>query len=251
MLTEQEMDPYTLLQLEPGASGAQIKKAWKRLARLHHPDLNPDDPEAGARFQRIKDAYEMLRSGSVPVASGQEMDEDWLDTVDWMIAFRQRVVMQELMPRLVGAYGHGSALAWALRQAMDLQATAEALPEAPSTWRLRRLKLDVILSEEPSMQLAALQRNRKGVVQLVLCARPLWQHRGADEDALRERVFAAVDHGLAAAVPMALGTSSAPPTLQIARKVDRRVALDNLIIRGIWAGAAVLVGMMSWIMATA
>jgi hypothetical protein len=158
--------------------------------------------------------------------------------------------MQELMPRLVGVYGHGSALAWALRQATDLQATAEALPEAPSSWRLRRLRLDVILSEEPSMRLAALQRNRKGVVQLVLCARPLWQHRGADEDALRERVFAAVDHGLAAAVPIALGTPGAPPTLQIARKVDRRVAIDNFIIRGIWAGAAVLVGMMSWIMAT-
>lgn len=245
------MDPYALLELEPGASEAEVKKAWKRLARLHHPDLNPDDPEASARFHQIRDAYEALRSGKASVGPSQEMDDDWLDTVDWMIEFRRRVVMGELMPRLVGEYGHGAALAWALMQASDLQAAAEALPERKPSWRLRRLKLDVILAEVPGMpRLAALERDRGGKLQLTLFASGLWLRRGADEDALREMVFSTVDHGLSAAVPIALGIHISPPTLEQARQVDRRVARNNLIIRTIWGAGFALMAMMAWIMAT-
>ncbi|MFT4976712.1 MAG: hypothetical protein ACI8S6_002617 [Myxococcota bacterium] len=245
------MDPYALLELEPGASGEEIKKAWKRLARRHHPDLNPDDPDASTRFQRIKDAYEALRTGEARVGPSDELDDDWLDIVDWMIEFRRRLVMNELMPRLVGEYGHGAALAWALMHTQNLQAAAEALPPRRASWRLRRLKLDVILAEVPHAQrLAVLERDRRGKVQLVLFASALWQRRGDDEDALRALVFATVDGGLAAAVPIALGMHASPPTLEQARQVDRRIARDNFIIRSMWAVGAVLLVMMVWIVAT-
>ncbi|MFT5679793.1 MAG: hypothetical protein ACI8RZ_000698 [Myxococcota bacterium] len=246
------MDPYALLELEPGASSAEIKKAWKRLARLNHPDLNPNDPGASARFQNIKDAYESLRTGGGQrVGPSQEMDDDWLDTVDWMIEFRRRVVMDELMPRLVGEYGYGVALAWALHHTRDIHAAAEALPPRRTSWRLRRLKLDVILAEVPGvMRLAALERDRRGKIQLTLFASALWLRRGEDEDTLRAEVFATVDNGLAAAVPIALGIHSSPPTLELAREADKRVARNNLIIRTIWAAGAVLMVMMGWIMAT-
>ncbi|MFT4979763.1 MAG: hypothetical protein ACI8S6_005675, partial [Myxococcota bacterium] len=133
------MHPCALLELEPGASEAEIKKAWKRLARLHHPDFDPDDPGASARFQSIKDAYEALRTGQVRVGPSGAMDDDWLDTVDWMIEVRRRMVMSELMPRLVGEYGRGSALAWALQNIDNLQDAAEALPPRRASWALRRL----------------------------------------------------------------------------------------------------------------
>ena len=48
------------LQLSSGASPTEIRHAFARLALKHHPDHNPGDPNATARFQRICRAYEVL-----------------------------------------------------------------------------------------------------------------------------------------------------------------------------------------------
>jgi molecular chaperone DnaJ len=54
------MDLYILLGLKREASSADIKRAYRRLARRFHPDINPGDREAAARFREIVDAYETL-----------------------------------------------------------------------------------------------------------------------------------------------------------------------------------------------
>lgn len=54
-------DPYIILGLSPGATGKQIKKAYRRLAMKFHPDKNQDDPEAEKKFKQIQRAYERLR----------------------------------------------------------------------------------------------------------------------------------------------------------------------------------------------
>jgi molecular chaperone DnaJ len=54
------MDLYVILGLSHGASEAEIKRAYRRLARRFHPDINPGDRMAAARFQQILDAYETL-----------------------------------------------------------------------------------------------------------------------------------------------------------------------------------------------
>lgn len=54
------MDYYTILGLHPGASVSDIKRAFRRLARRHHPGINPGDRQAEALFQRIAEAYETL-----------------------------------------------------------------------------------------------------------------------------------------------------------------------------------------------
>ena len=54
------MDFYTILGLQPGASRSEIQRAYRRLARRHHPGINPGDREAEALFQRISEAYETL-----------------------------------------------------------------------------------------------------------------------------------------------------------------------------------------------
>ncbi len=245
------MDPYALLELEPGASEEEIKKAWRRLARVHHPDLNADDPEAEERFKRIKVAYDSLMAGEVPAAYRQQMDDDWLDLVEWMVMVRERVVLGELLPRFIARYGTGTALLWALHRATDLQAAAEALPPARPQRALRRLKLEVILDDHPgAWRLASIERRRNGTLQLVLFAGAIWQQRPKGEEALRELVFATVDHGLAAVVTAALELGYSPATLEEAQLIDRRRAASTWLWRGVWGGVAALMATMAWIMAT-
>jgi curved DNA-binding protein len=54
------IDYYAVLGVEKNASEEQIKKAYRKLARKHHPDLNPTDKEANKAFQRINEANEVL-----------------------------------------------------------------------------------------------------------------------------------------------------------------------------------------------
>ena len=53
-------DYYEVLGLQKGASEADIKKAFRKLAKQYHPDLNPDDPEAAEKFKEINEANEVL-----------------------------------------------------------------------------------------------------------------------------------------------------------------------------------------------
>ncbi|MCW3010198.1 MAG: dnaJ [Solirubrobacterales bacterium] len=53
-------DPYKVLGVEKKASPEEIKKAYRKLARQYHPDRNPDDPKAEARFKEISGAYDVL-----------------------------------------------------------------------------------------------------------------------------------------------------------------------------------------------
>jgi molecular chaperone DnaJ len=54
------MDFYILLGLGRNASLGEIKRAYRRLARKYHPDINPGDKRAAAQFRQIAEAYETL-----------------------------------------------------------------------------------------------------------------------------------------------------------------------------------------------
>lgn len=54
------IDYYKVLGVDKTASQDDIRKAFKKLARKHHPDLNPNDPDAKRRFQEINEANEVL-----------------------------------------------------------------------------------------------------------------------------------------------------------------------------------------------
>src|SRR3954471_9145782 len=54
------MDLYALLGLASGATPADIKRAYRRLSRRYHPDINPGDRAAEVLYRRISDAYETL-----------------------------------------------------------------------------------------------------------------------------------------------------------------------------------------------
>ncbi|HEY5709105.1 MAG TPA: molecular chaperone DnaJ [Solirubrobacterales bacterium] len=53
-------DLYKTLGVAKGASGEEIKKAYRKLARKYHPDRNPDDPKAEERFKEVQGAYDVL-----------------------------------------------------------------------------------------------------------------------------------------------------------------------------------------------
>lgn len=56
----EKRDYYEVLGLQKGASDADIKKAYRKLAKQYHPDLNPDDPEAEAKFKEVNEANQVL-----------------------------------------------------------------------------------------------------------------------------------------------------------------------------------------------
>jgi curved DNA-binding protein CbpA len=56
----QSPDYYAVLGVSPDATLVQIRRAYRKLARQHHPDRNPGDPCAANRFQAITMAYEVL-----------------------------------------------------------------------------------------------------------------------------------------------------------------------------------------------
>ena len=53
-------NPYDILGVSRDASMDEVKKAYRKKARENHPDLNPDDPDAAARMNKINEAYDRI-----------------------------------------------------------------------------------------------------------------------------------------------------------------------------------------------
>ena len=69
-------DYYQILNLQPGADAKAIKRAYRHLAMLHHPDKKPGDASAHLYFQEIQTAYSVLTD---PIQKELYLQERWLE----------------------------------------------------------------------------------------------------------------------------------------------------------------------------
>ena len=78
-----EKDYYAVLGVAPGASEKELSRAYKKLAKQHHPDANAGNPAAEERFKEVNAAYDVLGdadAGETPsddeVADAEIVDDE-------------------------------------------------------------------------------------------------------------------------------------------------------------------------------
>lgn len=81
-----EKEFYEILSVEPTATSSEIKKAYYKEARRCHPDKNPGDAQAKAKFQKLSDAYTVLSDDNMRAVYDEQgkagLDEDKLGKLD-------------------------------------------------------------------------------------------------------------------------------------------------------------------------
>lgn len=83
------IDYYSILDLNKNASSDDIKKAYRKLARKYHPDLNPNDSQAHQKFQQINEANEVL-SDPENRKKYDEYGENWKHAEEYEKAKQQQ-----------------------------------------------------------------------------------------------------------------------------------------------------------------
>ncbi len=177
-------DPYTLLGIGPGASAAEIKRAYRALAREHHPDRNPGDPASEGRFKAIAAAYELLTDPARPYAApraGNEAPETFFADFTDSLERAERLVFQELLPRYVATRaGRAERI---VRMARDFATSAIPLrlqsPKPPiwARWAARRevRGLGVYVDYRRAAQPVQVWRRTGGGWVLVLYPAAFWE----------------------------------------------------------------------------
>jgi molecular chaperone DnaJ len=118
-------DPYEVLGVERDADETQIKKAFRRLARTLHPDVNPDDPDAQDRFREVAEAYEIL-SDAERRQTFDRYGHDGLKQRGMGSNFEGFGSMSDLFGAVFGqAFGGGGATAGGPRAGGDLAVDAQ------------------------------------------------------------------------------------------------------------------------------
>lgn len=115
---------YDVLVVTTDATSAQIKKAYYKLARELHPDKNPDNPEAEARFKKVSEAYQTLSDPSKRKLYDQMGKSDGAEFVDPVQLFGM-VFGSERFDHLVGQLAMSSMAAMHMGEPASSPAESE------------------------------------------------------------------------------------------------------------------------------
>jgi molecular chaperone DnaJ len=146
-------DYYDVLGVARGADDAEIKKAFRRLARELHPDVNKDDPAAEEKFKEAAEAYEVL-SDSDRRATYDRYGHDGLRTGGYSPNFEGFGSMSDLFEALFNGGGLGGAFGSAFgggggpagpTQGADIQAGAEITLAEAAQGTPVELKFDAVV----------------------------------------------------------------------------------------------------------
>ncbi len=96
------IDYYKILGIDKNASADDVKKAYRKLARKYHPDMNPNDKEAEKKFKEINEANEVL-SNAENRAKYDKYGEHWKHGEEYEHAQQQQRQQQQYS----GNYGSG------------------------------------------------------------------------------------------------------------------------------------------------
>lgn len=83
------IDYYKILEVDKKASESEIKKAYRKMARKYHPDLNPNDKEAEKKFKQVNEANEVL-SNAENRKKYDEYGENWQHAEEFEKSKQQR-----------------------------------------------------------------------------------------------------------------------------------------------------------------
>jgi DnaJ-class molecular chaperone len=153
-------DYYQILGVGRNASEKDIKQAYRRLARKHHPDVNPGDKSAEARFKEINAAYEVL-SNAEKRKKYDQFGEQWEHADQFAQAGRQGRVrwdfggggttyeyggLDDILSNLFGNSGGRSRMAHEQRRGQDMESPIEVTLEEAYRGSARLIQLR---AEEP------------------------------------------------------------------------------------------------------
>ena len=102
------IDYYKVLGLNKDATEADVKKAYRKLARKLHPDLNPNDPAAKQKFQQINEANEVL-SDPAKRAKYDKYGKDWMHAEEFEKQRQQQQQYQQQYGRSAGRQGNAGS----------------------------------------------------------------------------------------------------------------------------------------------
>ncbi|MDD5126721.1 MAG: DnaJ C-terminal domain-containing protein [Dehalococcoidales bacterium] len=200
-------DYYNTLGVKRDASAAEIKQAYRRLARKYHPDVNPNDKSAEARFKEINEAYEVLSDAGKRKKYDQFGDKwqyadqfaqagqsgrqwDFADFSDGGGASFQSGDMGSLFEELLrgtGAGGFGRRTRTAPQRGQDIESPVEVTLEEAFTGTRRMMSLQ---SQEPCATCGG-----TGRIQNVACSVCRGAGAAASLKRLEVTIPAGVDNG--------------------------------------------------------